>query len=71
MTPAERKKKQRQRDKALGWAEVTLKMPADRIAEVRAFIAQLPPPPRPTDPNQLDLIDRIDQELASGGVSPK
>lgn len=68
MTPAERKKKQRQRDRAAGWVEVTVKVAKVRADEVRAFAATLPPPPLPTDPDQLDLIDRIDGELASSDV---
>lgn len=68
MTPAERKKKQRQRDRAAGWAEVTVRVDKSRADEVRAFAASLPPPSPPTDPNQLDLIDRIDGELASSAV---
>lgn len=65
MTPAERKKKQRHRDRAAGWVEVTVKVAKSHADEVRAFAASLAPPPPPTDPDQLDLIDRIDGELAS------
>ena len=64
MTPARRKSLQRQRDRAEGWAEVTVKVAADRVQEVRDFAASLPCPTPPTDPDQLDLIDRIEQEIA-------
>lgn len=71
MTPAERKKLQRKRDRARGWTEVTVKVRSDRVDEVRSFAASLGEPPLPKDPDQLDLIDQIDAELASGGNSPR
>ena len=70
MTSAQKKAKQRQRDKLLGWREVTLRIPADQTEAVRAFVAGLPDPQPPRDPRQLDLIDRIEEELASGDGSP-
>lgn len=71
MTPTERKRAQRKRDRLAGWNEVTLKVPADRIEELRAFVASLPPPPPPTDPAQLSMLVAIDLQLAGGDVSPK
>lgn len=68
MSATQRKRLQRQRDKALGWAEISLKVPADRIEEVRAFAASLGEPATPTNPDQLSLLDAIDRALA--GLSP-
>jgi hypothetical protein len=64
MTPAERKKLQRKRDRALGWVEVTVKVSASQVEAVRAFAASLPDPVPPKDPAQLDLIERIEAELS-------
>lgn len=44
LSPTERKKLQRQRDKALGWIEITVKVAAEHADAVRIFAAQLPPP---------------------------
>lgn len=65
-----RKAKQRQRDALLGWAEVTVKVAANRVQEVRDFAASLPAPVPPNDPDQLSLLDRIEQEIAGGDMSP-
>lgn len=70
MTPAERKRKQRERDKLLGWVEVTVKVAADQVPAVRDFAAALPPPDGPTDPRQLTLIEDLDRALA-GDASRK
>jgi hypothetical protein len=70
MTSAQKKAKQRQRDRLLGWTEVTVKVAANRAQEVKDFAASLPLPTPPTDPDQLSLLDRIEQELAGGDVSP-
>ena len=64
MTPAERKKAQRQRDRLAGWAEVVVKVDRERAQEVRDFAASLPPPPPPTDPAQLSMLDQLDALLA-------
>jgi hypothetical protein len=69
LSPARRKSLQRQRDRVAGWSEITLKVAADRVEEVRAFAAALPPPQPPRDPRQLDLLQRIEEELA-GSVQP-
>lgn len=63
MTPAERKRAQRQRDKLAGWVEVTVKVAADRAEDVRDYASTLPPPAAPTDPNQLSLIEQLDRAI--------
>lgn len=63
LTTAQRKKLQRQRDRALGWVEVTVKVAAGRADEVREFAASLPTPTPPTDPSQLSLIELIEGRL--------
>ena len=45
MTPTERKRIQRARDKAAGWAEVNLRVGQEHAEALRAFAASLPPPP--------------------------
>jgi len=70
LTPAVRKKLQRQRDRALGWTEVTVKVAADQVEAVRAFAATLPDPVPPRDPNQLDLVEHIESQLR-GEADPK
>jgi hypothetical protein len=67
LTTAHRKKLQRQRDRALGWVEVTVKVAAGRADEVREFAASLPVPTPPTDPDQLSLIELIDGRLDKSG----
>jgi hypothetical protein len=49
---------------------VTVKVAADQVEAVRAFAASLPDPRPPVDPDQLDLIDRIEAEL-QGEDAPK
>ena len=70
MTPAERKAAQRRRDKLAGWAEVTVRIDAAQAEALRAYAASLPPPPLPTDPTQLSMLDQLDALLAGGDVSP-
>lgn len=70
MTPRERKRAQRQRDRLAGWIEVTVKVARDQAQEVRDFAASLPPPELPTDPNQLSLIDQLDRAMAGGDEAP-
>jgi hypothetical protein len=65
MTPGQRKRAQRKRDKMLGWQEVTLKVGREHVEALRAFASSLPDPEPPTDPRQLDLIDRIEEELSN------
>lgn len=71
LTPTERKKLQRQRDKALGYVETTVRVPKRDLDLVRRFVAALLPPDPVTDPDQLDLLDRIEQEIASDKASPE
>ena len=64
MSPAQRKKLQRDRDRALGWVEVTVKVAAERAQDVRDFAASLPDPEPPKDPRQMDMLAAIDRQLA-------
>ena len=57
MTPAERKRLQRERDRIAGWVA------ADQAQVLRDYAASLPLPLPPADPRQLELIDRIEDEL--------
>ena len=66
MTPTERKRIQRARDKAAGWMEVNLRVGQEHAEALRAFAASLPPPVPPTDPRQLSLLDEIDRQLSGG-----
>lgn len=63
LSPTERKRLQRQRDRAAGWVEVTVKVAADQVANIRRISADLPPPPTPCDPSQLDLLAALDEKL--------
>lgn len=64
MTPTERKRIQRARDKAAGWAEVNLRVGQEHAEALRAFAASLPPPAPPTDPRQLDMLAELDRQLS-------
>lgn len=68
MTPADRKRLQRRRDKAAGWAEVNVRVAAEHADAVKAFAGSLPPPSPPTDPRQMSLLDEIDRQLAGGSA---
>lgn len=70
VTPAERKAAQRRRDRLAGWTEVTVKVAASHVDEVREFAAALPAPPMPTDPAQLSMLDQLDALLA-GDSAPE
>lgn len=67
-----KKAKQRQRWKAEGWVELRVRVAREHQQAVKDFAASLPSPSPPTDPRQLDLIARIDAELAAdeGGGDP-
>jgi len=67
MTAAERKRAQRERDKTRGYIEITVRVPEDRVEEVRNHCAKLKPKRRPRrDPSpQLDLEDMIANRDAS------
>lgn len=71
LSPSERKKLQRKRDKALGYVETTVRVPQRDLDLVRRFVAALPPPEPVSDPNQMDLLDQIDREIASDKASLK
>lgn len=66
MTSTERKRLQRQRDRAAGWVEVTVKVAADQANEIRRLAASLPAPLPPSDPRQIDLLDQIERKLRDG-----
>lgn len=69
MNAAERKKKQRQRDKLLGWQEVTVRVAATQAQFVRDYAATLPDPTPPVDPRQLDMIEQLDSDLSQSKAS--
>lgn len=62
--PTERKRLQRQRDKITGWAEVSIKVRADRVDELRSFAVSLGSPPPITSPDQMDLLEALDRLIA-------
>ena len=64
MTPTERKRLQRARDKAAGWTEVNLRVGQEHAEALRDFAASLPPPAPPTDPRQLDMLAELDRQLS-------
>lgn len=70
MSAAQKKRKQRERDRLLGWREITVRVGQEHGEAVRAFVASLPEPAPPTDPRQLDMLDRIEEDLACGDQSP-
>lgn len=70
MTNAQKKAKQRQRNKLAGWVAVTVNVDPQYAQAIKDYAASFPPPAGPTDPNQLSLLDRMDAELADGDVSP-
>lgn len=69
MTHAQKKAKQRQRDKLRGWREITVRVGQEHVEAVRDFVASLPDPESPTDPRQLDLLDQIEREIENGDMS--
>jgi len=71
MTPTERKRAQRRRDKIAGWAEVTVRIDARQADDLRAYAASLPPPAPLTDPAQLSMLDQLDAMLSGGDASPE
>ncbi len=66
LTPSDRKRLQRQRDKARGWVEVSVRVSAQEAQALRDFAATLPPPPEPVDPDQLSLLADLDQQIQEG-----
>jgi hypothetical protein len=67
LSSTDRKRLQRQRDRAAGWAEVSVRVAAEHAESVRNYAAQLPAPRPPADPRQLELLAYIDRQLAAGG----
>lgn len=63
LSSTDRKRLQRQRDKAAGWAEVTVKVASEQAEAVRNYAARLPPPQPPSDPRQLELLAQIDRQI--------
>jgi len=63
MTASQRKAAQRNRDKSQGWTEILVRVPADKVDAVKAFVASLPPPAPQKLKGQLSLLDQI-QEAA-------
>ena len=70
MTPADRKRLQRNRDRASGWVEITVRVGAEHAEAVRSYAGSLPPPAPPTDPRQLSLLDEIDRQLNGEAEEP-
>lgn len=60
MTPAERKARQRARDRRDGWSEVTVRVPVERVADLRRFVASMTPPAPRADARQLDLLGFVE-----------
>lgn len=60
-TSTERSRRHRARKKAEGWKEITVAVPRNKEAEVRAFIASLGTPPPKHNPAQMDLLDALKQ----------
>ena len=56
LTPAERKRQQRARERAEGYVQLTLRVPVDRADEVRKFVAELPKPKPKDIPGQQSLF---------------
>lgn len=54
-TAAERQRRKRQRDAAGGWASVRVRVPADKVDELKAFAASLGDPSPPVLPGQSTL----------------
>jgi hypothetical protein len=56
LSAADRKRQQRARDKAQGYTQLTLRVPIERVDEVRKFVADLPPPSPRALPGQQSLF---------------
>lgn len=57
LTAAERKALQRTRDKSRGFIEITVRVPADRVGEARAWCGKLKPKKKARDKSQSDLFE--------------
>lgn len=58
------KQLQRERDRILGWKEVTVKVAREYEAEIRRLAANMPGPRPLSDPRQLDMIAHIEAQIA-------
>lgn len=68
-TAAQRKAAQRQRDKLMGWREVTVRVAQEQADALREFAASLPDPKPLTDPDQLDMLAQLDAAISGGDMS--
>lgn len=59
LTAAQRKALQRERDKSRGFVEITVRVPADRTEEVRAWCGKLKPKRKVRDKSQTDLFEGV------------
>lgn len=57
LTAAERKALQRTRDKSRGFVEITVRVPSDRVEEVRTWCGKLKPLRKKRDKSQSDLFE--------------
>lgn len=61
----DRKTRQRQRDAELGWQEIQVKVPFDRVQEVRELVSSMSPPPAVDLVSEIkDLADEFQAEVA-------
>lgn len=58
-TAAERKRLQRERDKSRGYVEITVRVPADRVDDARAWCGKLKPIRKKRDKSQTDLFEDV------------
>jgi hypothetical protein len=59
LSAAERKRRQRARDKAEGYTQLSLRVPLDQVDQVREFVASLPAPPLAVHPAQQSLFGLV------------
>ena len=51
-TAAERQRRKRQRDAAAGWASVRVRVPVEKVVELKDFVVSLGEPATPTSPGE-------------------
>jgi hypothetical protein len=56
LSAADRKRRQRARDKAEGYTQLTLRVPLNQVDRVREFVASLPEPAPAVLPGQQNLF---------------